>query len=97
MNMLKEFKVYILCLVIIVAGIGLTVGMAAKKEAELHQRKYTPAPENNSMMTFMIVILFMSVSWPSAMTVYWVISSLVSIIKTLLTNAVMSKPNKEAF
>lgn len=35
MNMLKEFKVYILCLVIIVAGIGLTVGMEAKKEAEL--------------------------------------------------------------
>ena len=69
----------------------------AKKEAELHHRKYTPAPENNSMMTFMVVILFMSVSWPSAMTVYWVISSVVSIVKTLMTNVVMNKSNKEAF
>ena len=70
----------------------------AKKEAELHQRKYTPAPDNNSMMTMMVVILFMSVSWPSAMTVYWVISSLVSILKTLLTQVMMNnQSNKGAY
>lgn len=63
----------------------------AKKEAEAHQRKYTPAPENNQMMLFMMMILVMSVTWPSAMTVYWVISSCVSIVKTVLTQVIISK------
>lgn len=63
----------------------------AKKEAEAQHRKYTPAQQNNSMMLMMVMILALSVSWPSAMTVYWVISSLVSIVKTLLTQLVMSK------
>lgn len=69
----------------------------AKKEAEAQHRKYTPAPENNSMMLMMVMILAMSVSWPAAMTVYWVISSIVSIVKTLLTQVIVNKQmNKEA-
>ena len=67
----------------------------AKKEAEAQHKKYTPAPENNSMMMFMVMILFMSVTWPSAMTVYWVISSVVAIIKTLLTQVVLSSKTKK--
>lgn len=70
----------------------------AKKEAEAHHRKYTPTPENNQMMLFMLMILVISVSWPSAMTVYWVISSAVSIVKTLLTQLIISKQStKEMF
>ncbi len=69
----------------------------AKKEAEAQHKKYTPAPENNQVMLFMIMILFISVSWPSAMTVYWVISSLVSIVKTLLTHVLMNKQPKELY
>lgn len=67
----------------------------AKKEAEAQHRKYTPAPENNQMMLFMMIILVMSVTWPSAMTVYWVISSCVSIVKTVLTQVIMTKQSNK--
>lgn len=92
-----NFGYLILVLAMFAAQIGsmmlptMLANMEAKKQAEAQGRKYTPTPMNNTMMPMMIMILALSVTWPSAMTVYWVISSLVSIIKTLLTQALLNK------
>lgn len=92
-----NFGYLILVLAMFAAQIGsmmlptMLANMKAKKQAEAQGRKYTPTPMNNTMMPMMIMILALSVTWPSAMTVYWVISSLVSIIKTLLTQALLNK------
>lgn len=57
----------------------------AKKEAEIHHRKPEKAemPGGNMMIYMMAFIIIISVNWPAAMTIYWAISSLVMIAKTL--------------
>ena len=42
----------------------------------------------NLMYMMMIPILVLSIMWPSAMTVYWTISSFINILKTLLVQYV---------
>ncbi len=58
----------------------------AKKEAELAHKKYVEQknPNQNVMYYSMIPLLFISISWPTAMTLYWIISSVTNIIKTLI-------------
>lgn len=62
----------------------------AKKEAELHHRKpeETKNPMGNMMYYMMIPILVLSIMWPTGMTIYWIISSLVIILRTLLVQYV---------
>ena len=62
----------------------------AKKEAELHHKKYekTKQPGGNMMIFMMVFILIISISWPTAMTIYWIVSSLVMILKTVLVQFV---------
>ncbi len=69
----------------------------AKKEAEAHHKKYvkTPQPGGNMMIYMMVVILILAISWPAAMTIYWIISSTVMIGKTLLIQFVFMKEHKE--
>ena len=57
----------------------------AKKEAAAHHRKYekTKQPGGNMMIYMMVFILVISINWPAAMTIYWAVSSLVMIFKTL--------------
>ena len=57
----------------------------AKKEAAAHHKKYekTKQPGGNMMLYMMVFILVISVNWPAAMTIYWAVSSLVMIFKTL--------------
>ena len=57
----------------------------AKKEAAAHHKKYekTKQPGGNMMIYMMVFILVISVNWPAAMTIYWAVSSLVMIFKTL--------------
>lgn len=65
----------------------------AKKEAELHFRRYQK-PENpmGFMMIFMAgMIGVFSFTLPAAMSVYWATSSLVMVVKTLILNKVMEK------
>ena len=61
-----------------------------RKEAAKHHRKpnYQANPMGNSMYMMMIPILVLSIMWPSAMTVYWTISSFINILKTLLVQYV---------
>lgn len=62
----------------------------AKKEAEKHHRKPedTKNPMGNMMYYMMIPILVLSIMWPTGMTIYWIISSLVIILRTLLVQYV---------
>ena len=65
----------------------------AKREAELQHKKYvkTENPQQN-MMYFMIVFVgFISINWATAMSLYWMCSSLVMVLKTLITRHVLSK------
>lgn len=70
----------------------------AKKEAELHHRPYRPTknPMTSSMYVMVAVISLLAIMWPTAMSFYWMISSLIAIVKTLLVQLVMRRPNKEA-
>ncbi|MCI5773639.1 MAG: membrane protein insertase YidC [Erysipelotrichaceae bacterium] len=62
----------------------------AKKEAEIHHRKpeETKNPMGNMMYYMMIPILVLSIMWPTGMSIYWIISSLVIILRTLLVQFV---------
>ena len=62
----------------------------AKKEAAAHHRKYekTKQPGGNMMIYMMVFILVISINWPAAMTIYWAVSSLVMIFKTLFVQLI---------
>ena len=62
----------------------------AKKEAAAHHRKYekTKQPGGNMMIYMMVFILVISINWPADMTIYWAVSSLVMIFKTLFVQLI---------
>ena len=43
---------------------------------------------------FFVMIIFMGWMLPTSMTVYWIASSLVSIIQTLITQNILGKKSK---
>ena len=59
----------------------------AKIEALRHHRKPedTTQPNQGMMYSMMIPILIISLMWPTAMSVYWAINSLINIVKTYVT------------
>lgn len=64
-----------------------------KKEAEKHHKPYK-APENqNVMMTYsmLVMIAVIMLSWPTALSLYYCISSLVNIAKTLIIDRMTHK------
>ncbi|NLC97003.1 MAG: membrane protein insertase YidC [Erysipelotrichaceae bacterium] len=64
----------------------------AKKEAEKRHKKPEQSnnPNQNMMYYMMIPILVLSITWPAAMSIYWIINSLVNIGKTLIVQKVIS-------
>ena len=64
----------------------------AKKEAELkHKKPENVSNPNQNMMYYMLIpILIFSITWPTAMSIYWIINSLVTISKTLIVQKVIS-------
>ena len=65
----------------------------AKKEAEKHHRHYE-APQNPSaMMTYgmVIFIAFIMISWPTALSLYYCISSVVNIVKNVAMQVIADK------
>ena len=65
----------------------------AKKAAEKAHKPYRPAsnPANSTMYMMMIFITVIAVGWPTAMSFYWMISSLVNIVKTLLVDYISNR------
>ena len=67
----------------------------AKKEAEKRHKHYE-APQNPSaMMTYgmVVFIAFIMISWPTALSLYYCISSVVNIIKTIGMQLLADKEN----
>jgi YidC/Oxa1 family membrane protein insertase len=73
--------------------------MLAKKKAEAEAEKHHRKPEEsktssqNKMMQYymMAMIMVFGLMWPSAMSIYWTIYSLVNIAKTLLIQKIIDK------
>ena len=66
----------------------------AKKEAEKHHRRPEKSTnsQNKMMQIYMMgMIMVFGLMWPAAMTVYWAINSLVTIIKTVLVQKIIEK------
>ena len=83
---------------IVCQGANIFIPMAltkyrAKKEAERQHRPYKPTknPMGNSMYFMIILISVIAINWPTAMSLYWTISSLVQIVKTLLINFITER------
>lgn len=64
----------------------------AKKKAEAEHRKYVPSKNPmGGMMFFMVAMIgYIAFTWPSAMTLYWAISSFINISKTIIIKKMMS-------
>ena len=61
--------------------------LADKKQKEMKKKSYDKNQKNpsNGMMTYgmLAMIRIIAVNWPTAMSLYWMVSSLVNVIKTL--------------
>ena len=64
-----------------------------KKEAEKHHKHYEEPKNPNAMMTYgmVIFIAFIMISWPTALSLYYCISSVVNIIKTIVMQIIADK------
>ena len=65
----------------------------AEEEAAKHHRKPAEPSTQNQMMQYYMVgmILIFGLMWPSAMSLYWAINSLVTIAKTLIVQNIIDK------
>lgn len=67
----------------------------AEEEAAKHHRKpVEPSTQNQVMQYYMVgMILVFGLMWPSAMSLYWAINSLVTIGKTLIVQKIIDNKN----
>lgn len=67
----------------------------AEEEAAKHHRKPAePSTQNQVMQYYMVgMILVFGLMWPSAMSLYWAINSLVTIGKTLIVQKIIDDKN----
>ena len=81
--------IYVIMLVLQAVSVFLPQKLAESKRKSQHNYKAyadkgTNNSQNNTMMISMIALIgFLGVRWPTAMSVYWAISSLANILKTL--------------
>ncbi len=72
----------------------------AKEDAEKHHRKPQESAMNSQQKMMQIYMLAMigvfGLMWPTAMSVYWAVNSVVTILKTLLVQKIINKNAKEA-
>lgn len=64
-----------------------------KKEADLHHKHFEKPQQPNAAMTYgmVVFIAFIMLNWPCALSLYYVITSCVQIIKTLILNKITEK------
>ena len=77
--------------------------MLAKKKAEEEAAKHHRKPEvaqnqQSKMMQYymLVMILVFGLMWPAAMSVYWTIYSIVTIVKTILVQKIIDKQKEGA-
>jgi len=64
-----------------------------KREAEIHHKHYEKPQQQNVFMTYFMVIFigYIMLSWPCALSLYYVIVSVINIIKTIALNKLTAK------
>lgn len=69
----------------------------ARKDAERQHRPYRPAADNTTsiMYVMLITISIVAIGWPTAMSFYWTISSLVNIVKALIVDRISVKSKQQ--
>ena len=69
----------------------------AKKEAEIHHRHYEAPKNQNAGMTYgmVVFIAFIMISWPTALSLYYMIYSVINIIKTLALQKIAEKSDNK--
>lgn len=69
----------------------------AEKEAAKHHRKPEQTGNQQKFMQIymMVMILAFGLMWPSAMSLYWAINSIVNIAKTIIVQTVIDKRNTD--
>lgn len=72
--------------------------LKAKKEAEKQHRKYRKEenPANSTIYIMSAIFSFMALTFPSAMAVYWAISSVMQIMKTLIIHYFIGRKRERA-
>lgn len=88
--------IYVLMVVFQFISIKLPQWIAenrARKEAEKHHKSYQAPANQNMMMTYsmLLMIAFVMLSWPTAMSLYYCISSLVNIARTIIIDKMTHK------
>ena len=72
----------------------------AQEEAEKHHRKpqdTAMSSQQKMMQIYMIAMIgVFGLMWPTAMSIYWAVNSLVTIVKTLLVQKIINKKSQEA-
>ena len=65
----------------------------AKREADIHHKSVDTPQQQNAFMTYGLVVFigFIMLNWPCALSLYYVITSVVNIIKTLALNQISNK------
>ena len=91
--LLVIYVAMILCQLVSVLMPQLINKIKAKKEAEKHHKHYEEPKNPNAMMTYgmVIFIAFIMISWPTALSLYYCISSVVNIIKTIVMQIIADK------
>lgn len=68
----------------------------AKREAEIHHKHYEEPKQANAGMTYGMVafIAFIMISWPTALSLYYMIYSVINIVKTYALQKISEKEKK---
>ena len=105
---IKNFNFFYLIVFVIMLGCQfvstylpqLLAKKKAQEEAEKHHRKpqdTTMSSQQKMMQIYMIAMIgVFGLMWPTAMSIYWAVNSLVTIVKTLLVQKIINKKSQEA-
>jgi len=88
--------IYLLMIVLQFLSIRIPTLIAeirGKKEAEKHHKRYEKPQQQNVVMTYgmLVMIGFIMLSWPTALSLYYCIVSLVNIVKTIVIDKMTHK------
>ena len=105
---IKNFNFFYLIVFVIMLGCQfvstylpqLLTKKKAQEEAEKHHRKpqdTAMSSQQKMMQIYMIAMIgVFGLMWPTAMSIYWAVNSLVTIVKTLLVQKIINKKSQEA-
>ena len=105
---IKNFNFFYLIVFVIMLGCQFMVTylpqLLAKKKAQEEAEKHHRKPQDTAMSSqqkmmqiYMIAMIgVFGLMWPTAMSIYWAVNSLVTIVKTLLVQKIINKKSQEA-